>query len=161
MNVHHTLAAALAVAALNVSAQTVDPKAAAKNEIDATASNICTTIPLDGKSQSGGLSASAEVNLNGMLGKLLSKLGDLKLKGSAEYSKQSFRNVLQKDLAQAIAASDNCRLAVLTVLNGKLLPDATSSGQSVGSVTATGTGSAAIGISNGTVNIGNTSDSKK
>lgn len=161
MKFQYALATALAVAASNVSAQTIDSRTAAKNEIEATASNVCTTIPLDGRNQSGGLSASAEVNLNGMLGKLLSKLGDLRIKGGAEYSNQNFRNVLQKDLAQAIAASDNCRLAVLTVLKGKLLPDSANSSQSVGSVTTTGSGSGAIGINNGNVNIGNTSDSKK
>lgn len=161
MNIHNLMAIALAVSSVTAFAKTGESKDAALEEIKAVASSICTTIPLKGDNGSVTLSTQAKGELRGILGKLLSKLSDLKLKGGAEYSKQSFQNVLQEDLVQAISASNDCKLAVLNVLKGKLLPEVKNSGQSVGSVNATGAGSGAIGINNGTVNIGGTTEPKK
>lgn len=152
---HSAIFVLLALACSVSIAQSAGPKDLALKEITDTASNICTTIPIDGKDSSGKLSVSANAKLDGFVAKLLSRLTAIGFQAGVDYSTDSFKNVMHKDLADAIAKNDQCRQGVLKTLMAERLhvasPQPT---QSVGAVNANGQGSNALGIVNGDVSIG-------
>jgi hypothetical protein len=136
-------------------AQTVGPNDAALKAVAETASSICTTVPLEGKDSSGKLSVAANAKLDGFVAKLLSKLADIGFHAGFDYSADSFKNVMHKDLAGAIVQSDQCKQDVLnTLMAQRLKIPASQASQSVGSVNANAPNSTAIGNVNGPVTIG-------
>ncbi len=72
------------------------------------ADRLCQTVPLETSSHSLDLSGSAKADLNGIIAKL-AKLG---ISGAAKYESSSSQNVLQKDLAEVLKESRNCRLHI-------------------------------------------------
>jgi len=80
------------------------------------ADRLCQTVPLETSSHSLDLSGSAKADLNGIIAKL-AKLG---ISGAAKYESSSSQNVLQKDLAEVLKESRNCRLHIWDDLKLKL-----------------------------------------
>jgi hypothetical protein len=82
------------------------------------ADRICTRIPLEQRTQSIELSGEAKAELKGVL----RKIANLGVAGTAEYQSGESQGILQKDLAEAIRNSDNCRVSVLHELRDRILP---------------------------------------
>ena len=95
----------------------VDPhQAAAIALIRQTAVEMCTTPPLEQKSQTVSLTGKAQAQLAGVT----AKVAHLGVEGSGNLQRGSSSGVLQKDLANAIKAGNDCKLAVLTTLSAVL-----------------------------------------
>lgn len=94
------------------------PQAAALKVIRETAADICTTVPTEGSGSSLELTGSAKAKLDGVV----SKVVDLGVDAAAKYQSDQYKSVLRGDLAQAIGAANNCKLAVFNTLVAKMLP---------------------------------------
>jgi hypothetical protein len=79
------------------------------------ADRLCQTVPLGSTAQSLELSGAAKAELQGVL----KQLANLGVAGAAKYSSASSQNVLQRDLAQVLNDSRNCRLQVWNDLKDK------------------------------------------
>ena len=86
--------------------------------IQAAARDFCAEISTEGGASSRELSGAVKAKLNGLVGKVV----DLGLEGGAKYKEDSYKNVLQKDLAEVLKKSVDCRLEVLKLLQDKLIP---------------------------------------
>jgi hypothetical protein len=86
--------------------------------ISDTASKLCQDIPLDSSSKIVDLSGKAKADVSW----LLKGLVDFGIDGAGQYRQEESRNVLQKDLASALATSTDCKLQVLRILQDRLLP---------------------------------------
>lgn len=84
------------------------------------ASEICTGIDPATSSSSVEVSGEAKAKLD----TLISKIVDLGIGGSAKYTQNQGKGVLQRDLAQAFKDANTCRLQVLETLKDRLLPTA-------------------------------------
>ena len=83
-----------------------------------TAEQICQQVPIEQKNSQVALSANADAKVNGLLRKLLDVGGGV----VASSSLGSSSGVLQKDLADAIAKGNDCKVSVLKTLVPLLLP---------------------------------------
>ena len=72
------------------------------------ADRLCQTVPLETASTSVELSGSAKADLAG----LIKKIADLGIEGAGKYSSQSSQNVLQRNLAETLKETRNCRLQI-------------------------------------------------
>lgn len=84
------------------------------------ADKICTRVSSEDEKEELEVTGTINAELPG----LLKNITDIGIKGAAVYEKgKSKRTVLEKDLVNAIMITDNCRLAVLSKLEGKLIPE--------------------------------------
>jgi hypothetical protein len=104
-------------AAVNAQAGSVDPKLRALAVIAATASQMCATAPMQQRSQTVDLNIGAQAKLSGLL-RWLTNVG---ISGGVSHQSASSQGVLQRDLAQSIKASNDCRLGVFNKLVDMLL----------------------------------------
>lgn len=81
------------------------------------ADHLCQTVPLTTSSDRVELSGSAQAELAG----LIKRLTNLGVAGAAKYERATTRNVLQKDLAEVLRDSRNCRLQVWNDLKVRML----------------------------------------
>lgn len=79
------------------------------------ADGLCQTVPIETSSDRLELSGSAKAELEG----IIKRLANLGIEGAANYKSASSQNVLQKDLAEVLKESRNCRLQVWNDLKGK------------------------------------------
>lgn len=84
------------------------------------AERLCQSPELRGATQGVDLSGKAKAELSGIINKI-AKLG---LEGAAKYQTNQYQGLLQKDLANALKDSTNCRLKVWEDLKDKLIPPA-------------------------------------
>ena len=96
-------------------AQTKASTAEALKTIGDFAERLCQTVPLETKSEKVELSGSAKAELEGIVKKLVG----LGISGAGKYSSENSKNVLQKDLADVLKETRNCRLQVWNDLKGK------------------------------------------
>jgi hypothetical protein len=118
---------ALSVMAFNLPspavAQDEEARSQALKEITQTAKDICEAPPMGQSSSSVAVQGSA----NAQVSQLVRKLANLGISGAPQYQSTQSMGVLQKDLAETIKSSNDCRLQVFKTLQAKLLPDASSS----------------------------------
>ena len=100
---------------IGAAAQTTTSSTEALKTIGDFAERLCQTVPLDTKSEKIELTGSAKAELEG----IVKKLANLGVSGAAKYDSASSKNVLQKDLAEVLKDSRNCRLQVWNDLKGK------------------------------------------
>lgn len=79
---------------------------------------LCKTPPLQGGTEEVELSGSAKAELN----QLLKKVANLGVEGAVKYQSEQYSGLLQKDLANVLRDSNNCRLEVWGDLKDKLFP---------------------------------------
>lgn len=89
----------------------------ALNIISNFANRICYDIQQKGGELRWELEGGAEAELKG----LISKLIDLKIEGAARYGKLEHEGVLQKDLANALKSSADCKLTIFREMKDHLL----------------------------------------
>jgi hypothetical protein len=82
-----------------------------------TSETLCASAPISGEQEELRLSGKAQAELKG----LLKKLAGLGIEGATEYEKKSYNGVLQKDLAQLILVSSECKMDVWNDLQEKLV----------------------------------------
>lgn len=97
------------------SAQNLTASAEALRVIGDFADRLCQTVPLDTSSSRLELSGSAKAELEG----IVKKLANLGIQGAGKYESADSKNVLQKDLAEVLRDSRNCRLQVWNDLKTK------------------------------------------
>jgi hypothetical protein len=102
-------------------AQTPAPSAdtihnTALGDIVKAANELCVAAPLDYHESHVALSGQAQAKVNGVIGKLVG----LGVTGAAQYQETDAKGILQQHLADAIATSDNCKLAVLKELRAMI-----------------------------------------
>ena len=92
--------------------------AEALNTISKFANDLCKDkdIVFTGSTSEVALSGNAKASLN----KVLKQVLDLGVEGAAKYEKAEYKGLLQKDLADIVQRSDNCRLEVWRDLKDKL-----------------------------------------
>jgi hypothetical protein len=98
-----------------VPAQGLGSSAEALKVIGDFADRLCQTVPLDTSSSRVELSGSAKAELDG----IVKKLANLGIQGAGKYESSDSKNVLQKDLAEVLKESRNCRLQVWNDLKTK------------------------------------------
>ena len=110
---------ALAMATSSIHAQdSLQATKAALIVITDMADKICNQAPpLQGSGSSTELSGEAKAALSGAIGKIV----DLRIQGAGKYASDQYSGVLRKDLANTINQNTNCRLAVFSTLNEKVL----------------------------------------
>lgn len=118
-------AAMFAMASANCSAMDADAQAKALMTISEFAEKICNTVPAEGGNNSLQLNGKAKAQLSGVV----KKLADLGIEGSAQYSSNEYKSVLQSDLAKALKDNAACKAHVFELLNEKMI-----SGPSVGNI---------------------------
>lgn len=96
-------------------AQNIGVSAEALKLIGDFADRLCQTVPLETSANRLELSGSAKAELDG----IVKKLASLGISGAGKYESASSQNVLQKDLAQVLNESRNCRKQVWDDLKGK------------------------------------------
>ena len=96
-------------------AQSVDKSVEALKVIGDFADRLCQTVPLDTRSENLQLSGNAKAELEG----IIKKLANLGISGAAKYESSSSQNVLQKDLAEVLKESRDCRLEIRHDLKSK------------------------------------------
>ena len=101
-----------------IHAQDIEQQRLALKEIRDTANDMCTRTPLETESQNVELSGDAKAKLAGVI----VKVADLGIEGAAKYNQGKSKNVLQKDLANAIKSGDDCRLTVFNTLVDRMIP---------------------------------------
>ncbi|SAL52440.1 hypothetical protein [Caballeronia concitans] len=79
------------------------------------ADRLCQTVPIDIQSSRVELNGSAKAELAGVI----KKLANFGVDGAGKYSTDESKNVLQKDLAQTLQGSRDCRLQVWNDLKTK------------------------------------------
>jgi hypothetical protein len=89
----------------------------ALKEITDAANQICQSPPLEHSSDGVNLSGEAKAKLGGVVG----KLADLGIAGTADYQHSESRGVLEKELATAMRAGNDCKLEVFKTLERDLL----------------------------------------
>lgn len=102
----------------SVHAQGLDRQKEALTAIRDFANSMCTTPPLEQRSQNLELNGAAKAKLAGLIG----KVADLGVQGAAKYKSESSQGVLQGELAAAIKDGNNCRLSVFNKLVDKMVP---------------------------------------
>lgn len=98
-------------------ADSLETKEKALKVIADFADHLCTTIPLTGGSNNLELSGKAKFELS----ELLKKIAHLGTEGAAKYQTSDWQGVLQKDLAEQLNNSRNCKLEVFKTLENRLL----------------------------------------
>jgi hypothetical protein len=98
-------------------ADSLEAKEKALKVIADFADHLCTTIPLTGGANNLELSGKAKFELS----ELLKKIAPLGTEGAAEYQTSDWQGVLQKDLAEQLNNSRNCKLEVFKTLKNRLL----------------------------------------
>jgi hypothetical protein len=86
--------------------------------IEDHASKLCSDIPIVGEGSSLELNGNAKIELNS----ILKKLADAKLEGATKYNQEKYTNVLQKDLANTLKNSTDCKLEIFRTLKDFVLP---------------------------------------
>ena len=104
-------------------AASLNEKLQALAAASSTAAQICTTVPMAQRSQAVTLTAGAQTYLS----KFVSWLAKIKISGAAKYQTTSSQGVLQKDLAQSIRQSNDCKRAVFNNLMDKLIAEGSQS----------------------------------
>ncbi len=82
------------------------------------ADRLCKDIPLEGQGNTFELTGGAKAELSGIIRQLV----NLGIEGTAKYQNTGYTNVLQKDLANTLKTSTDCRLQVWKDLKGKFEP---------------------------------------
>lgn len=100
--------AVLLVLCQSALAQSAATTREALDTIASFADRLCQTIPIDGASSGLELSGRAKADLAG----LVKKIADFGIEGAAKYNNDYYQNVLQKDLAETLKQSRDCRLQV-------------------------------------------------
>ena len=95
----------------------LEEQEAALNLIADFAERICYSISPEGQGSNLELSGKAKAELNGILKKLV----NLGVEGAAKYQDTQYKGLLQKDLANAMRDSANCKLEVFRELKEKLI----------------------------------------
>lgn len=83
-----------------------------------TADSICKDIPLEQTGSEVQLSGDAKAKLDSVIAKVV----DLGVEGTGKYKSSRSQGVLQKDLAEALKTSTDCKLVVFNKLVARLLP---------------------------------------
>lgn len=99
------------------SSQGLDESDKAIKIIVNAAKDLCETVPLSGGTEGIQLTGDARAKLKGVL----KKLADIGIEGAVKYEKSSYDGVLQKDLANIINQSTNCKMDVWNDLKDKLI----------------------------------------
>jgi hypothetical protein len=97
----------------------LEKKQKALNMIVDFAERYCLDVPLGGGTIKRELSAEGKVQLN----KFLKAFFDLEVGAGGKYQISEYTGILQKDLADALETSSNCRVRVLELLKDELLID--------------------------------------
>lgn len=92
----------------------------ALNTISNFAEKLCKYPPLAGNESKYELSGEAKAELS----KVLKKVADLGVKGAAKYQASDYEGLLQKDLANVVKDSSNCKMEVWRDLKDRLIPPA-------------------------------------
>ena len=79
------------------------------------ADRLCQTVPLTTSSEKIELSGSAKAELDGIINRLV----NLGVSGAGKYISENSKNVLQKDLAETLKVTMNCRMQIWHDLKGK------------------------------------------
>lgn len=79
---------------------------------------ICDQIPLEGSGASIELNGEGKAALNG----LLKKVTNLGIEGAAKYQDEKWTNVFQKDIANVLKESRNCKLELFKELKDEIIP---------------------------------------
>ena len=98
-------------------AYNLDSQQEAINIIKKTAKDFCDTVPLSGGTEGVQLTGDAKVKVSG----LVKKLADMGIKGAFKYEKNEYEGVLQKDLAEILNKSANCKMDIWNDLHEKLI----------------------------------------
>lgn len=116
------LCIALFLSAVPAKAQTNSLDAAEKAlaMITKTATNICLTAPLHGKSVTVEVSGEAKAELNN----LLRKLANIGFTGGVKYQTEEYSGFLRSQLAGSFKDSNDCRRHIFDSLKDKLLEQA-------------------------------------
>ena len=91
---------------------------AALKRIEATAADMCQTVPIEQKNGQVTLTAGASAKVNGLIGKLI----DAGVGVGASTVSNSSSGVLQADLAKTIEKGNDCKVSVLKTLVPLMLP---------------------------------------
>jgi hypothetical protein len=94
--------------------------------ITSAANEICSTVAMEGSSQNTQLSGDVKAKLDG----LISKLADLGVEGSGQFTSTQYKGVLQQDLASTLKSNEDCKQNVLKMLQEKMIPSLAPSGPS-------------------------------
>ncbi len=113
------LIAALFPGVVADAADSMQQQREALNLISDFAEQLCKDVPLRGADTTATLSGEAKAELDG----LLKRIANLNVGAAAEYQKQDYEGLLQKDLVKALETSTKCRLQVWNDLKGRLLFD--------------------------------------
>lgn len=84
------------------------------------AERICASAPMSSKNETLEVSGQVKVDLN----QVLAKIAGLGISGATKYQDVETQGVLQKDLANLIVNSNDCKLKVVLSLQEKLIPAA-------------------------------------
>jgi hypothetical protein len=105
-----------------------DNTVAVLSVIKTTAADICTAVPTEGSGADIDLTGTAKAKVDGLVDKVTS----LGIEGAGRFQEKRYKGVLQKDLAQAISAQNNCKLAVFNTLVDRMIPRIPDSPQPTG-----------------------------
>ncbi len=84
-----------------------------------TANQLCQEVPLEQTRSGKTLNAESKAKIGGTVGKLI----DMGFAGAGNYTEESSKGILQKDLTAAIQDGNNCKIRVLEILKEKLLTE--------------------------------------